>query len=236
MARVSAVDAVLFDLDDTLYPERAFVESGFRAVAKWLERRFGWAAGDLAREMEGLHQRYGRGHIFDRLLAYHHVDPTPTIVASLVTIYRSHRAHISPYPDVVPTLDALRRSGTRLGLVTDGLASVQRGKVRALRISRLLAVLVFSDEVDRNRPKPDPLPFRVALELMRVPAARAVYVGNDAAKDFTGARSVGMGTVRVRHGPRFGLVAGSDEDEADIFLERFESLPDVVGSVAFGGR
>ncbi len=44
-----ALRAVVFDLDDTLYPERAYVLSGFHAVAAWAEeqlkipRRLGFA-------------------------------------------------------------------------------------------------------------------------------------------------------------------------------------------------
>jgi putative hydrolase of the HAD superfamily len=44
-----ALRAVIFDLDDILYPERAYVLSGFHAVAAWAEeqlkipRRLGFA-------------------------------------------------------------------------------------------------------------------------------------------------------------------------------------------------
>ena len=36
------VKAVVFDLDDTLYPEISFVKSGFRVVAGYLGPRFGF--------------------------------------------------------------------------------------------------------------------------------------------------------------------------------------------------
>ena len=32
---------IVFDLDDTLYPERDYVLSGFKAVASWAEARLG---------------------------------------------------------------------------------------------------------------------------------------------------------------------------------------------------
>ena len=37
-------EAIVFDLDDTLYPEREYVFSAYRAVAKWIERHLGTAA------------------------------------------------------------------------------------------------------------------------------------------------------------------------------------------------
>ena len=35
------IQAIIFDLDDTLYPERAYVSSGFAAVAKAHQDRLG---------------------------------------------------------------------------------------------------------------------------------------------------------------------------------------------------
>ena len=36
MARPLTIQAVVFDLDDTLYPERDYVRSGYRVVARHL--------------------------------------------------------------------------------------------------------------------------------------------------------------------------------------------------------
>ena len=38
---------LVFDLDDTLYPERTYVESGFKAVADSLAQKFGFDADAL---------------------------------------------------------------------------------------------------------------------------------------------------------------------------------------------
>ena len=46
------IKAALFDLDDTLYPERSYVESGFRVVSDFLAKRFGLDRGALAAAME----------------------------------------------------------------------------------------------------------------------------------------------------------------------------------------
>ena len=34
------IKVIIFDLDDTLYLERTFVESGFKAVAEYIEKKF----------------------------------------------------------------------------------------------------------------------------------------------------------------------------------------------------
>ena len=45
------VKAILFDLDDTLYGEKTYVASGFRAVARDLESEIGIPCDRLAKEM-----------------------------------------------------------------------------------------------------------------------------------------------------------------------------------------
>ena len=34
------IKAIIFDLDDTLYPEEQFVESGFRIVSKYIYQKY----------------------------------------------------------------------------------------------------------------------------------------------------------------------------------------------------
>jgi len=59
------VDVVVFDLDDTLYLERDYVRSGFRAVDAWLASRgiLGFFGEAWANFENGL-----RGKAFDRAL------------------------------------------------------------------------------------------------------------------------------------------------------------------------
>jgi putative hydrolase of the HAD superfamily len=55
--------------------------------------------------------------------------------------------------------------------------------------------------------KPDPLPFRAALDALEVPAADCVYVGNDPALDLDAARATGIAAVDVEaldFGPELG--------------------------------
>jgi putative hydrolase of the HAD superfamily len=58
--------ALVFDLDDTLYPERDFVLSGFQAVSGWL-RLQGGVEGFYDRALATF-ERGVRGRIFDEVL------------------------------------------------------------------------------------------------------------------------------------------------------------------------
>jgi putative hydrolase of the HAD superfamily len=218
------IDAVLFDLDDTLYPEFEFVRSGFAAVASFLAERYGLDSGALRDRMVEIHDQVGRGSIFDRIAAELHLE-TPGLVPALVAIYRGHQPRIALHEDVPPVLAALRRRNVRLGLVSDGMASVQRSKLAALGLTPQLDVAVLTDELGRQYRKPSPVGFEVALLLLGTAPGRAVYVANDPRKDFAGPRRLGMRTFRVRNEPREGPRPNEAErEDADVVLPAFGDL------------
>lgn len=215
--------AVLFDLDDTLYPEIDFARGGFRAAARYLARPTGLRAETLTREMLRHLERDGRGRVFDSVLETHGML-TPVAVQTLVLLYRSHRPRLQLYPDAAAALRALRRRGFRLGIVTDGLASVQHRKIDALRLDRMTDAVVCTDELAGRPAKPSSVPFQVALELLGVEPPSAAYVGNDPGKDFLGPRRLGMTTVRVRRQAHKGEIPVGEGEDADIVLPRLTAL------------
>jgi putative hydrolase of the HAD superfamily len=190
------LEAVVFDLDDTLFAERQYVLSGFRAVAAWLDVRHGVAEGQAFSELRDLFESGVRLNTFDQWLSARGL--TDSIAAtSMVEVYRNHVPSISPAPGIGELLERLGGS-LRLGLVSDGHARVQRAKLEALGLGRHFGAVVFSDELGREHWKPSPRPFEVVTELLGVAAAEAVYVADNPTKDFIGARSIGMSTVRLR--------------------------------------
>ncbi|HEY4633349.1 MAG TPA: HAD family hydrolase [Candidatus Limnocylindrales bacterium] len=222
---------VLFDLDDTLYPERSFVDGGFRAVARFLAPRVGRSAPSLAARLVELHDRDGRGRLFDTLLAELGRPDDPDLVLACLLVYRTHRPRLAPFPGVEEALDALRAAGLRTGLVSDGHASVQRCKLRALGpVARRLDVVVLTDELGPDWWKPSPAPFRVACRLLDVESSEAAYVANDRRKDFTGARQAGLLTIRcgLRPDEGGGTMETVRGEEADIVIGAFASLPELL--------
>ena len=188
--------AVLFDLDNTLYSEIEFVKSGFRAVARYLSSKYNFSADFLSRRMLDILWRNGRGKVFDSLI-YDSGLCMEEDVKLLVYLYRSHRPDIYLYDDALPTLEHLRHLGMRLGLVTDGMASVQRNKIAALSLESLFDIIICTDELGRECWKPSTVPYKIALDLLQVSPSEAVYVGDDPAKDFLGPNSIGILTIQV---------------------------------------
>lgn len=216
--------AIVFDLDDTLYPERDYVLSGMRAVANWAQGELGVPAQRSYAELRQLFENGVRGDTFNRWLASRGIDLDER-VAAMVEVYRRHEPQIALEPEVRELLKRLGR-GCRLGLVTDGYLEVQRRKVAALDVERHFQAIVYSDALGRDAWKPSTRPFQEVLDRLSVPGSEAVYVADNPTKDFVGARQVGMATVRVRRpdGLHRDLQPASAEYAADIQIAKLADL------------
>lgn len=195
------LQAVVFDLDDTLYPEREYVLSGFREVAAWSEANLGLPAASAYTELEEIYRSGLRGNIFDVWLASHKLADS-TLISTLVRVYREHEPAIRPFPEIPSILQGLK-TGYRLGLLSDGWLKVQQRKLAALKLAHYFDCVVFSDEWGREAWKPNVRCFNLLLERLAISAAEAVYVGDNPTKDFLGARKAGLDTIWIR---RPGLV------------------------------
>lgn len=209
--------AVIFDLDQTLYPEADFVRSGFRAVAAHLAERCGGSAATLVEEMESILWAEGRGRVFDLLHAKHgwgaRVAPE-----TLLHLYRTHVPELRMHADAAELLPQLT---VPLGLVTDGHPTAQHRKIAALGLATRFAAIVCIGDLGSQAAKPAATGFRVCLERLGVAPGEAVYVGDDVAKDFAGPRALGMRTVRVARTIEtgFGWFTVGEPVEADLVVD-----------------
>jgi HAD superfamily hydrolase (TIGR01509 family) len=104
------------------------------------------------------------------------------------------REAITLFPDVIPTLAALRSRGFLLGVITDTDVSSAE-KLRWLHAQGLtLAWDVFVNSDEEGVRKPHPAIYRAALARGGVRADEAFFVGH-AAHELAGAHAVGMATV-----------------------------------------
>lgn len=218
------IRAVVFDLDDTLFPERQFVLSGLKAASDWLERECGVSG--LFDEAERLFARGCRGKIFNVALQSMGLPVSESLVTHLMLVYREHTPRLTLFEDAAEALVELKGS-YRLGLLTDGFAAVQRNKVAALGVTPLLDAVVYSDDLGRTAWKPSPVPYERVAHLLNVPNGPAcLYVGDNPQKDFIGARHLGWRTVRIRRpGTEHNDVMLDHAREADACIGNMRLLP-----------
>jgi putative hydrolase of the HAD superfamily len=188
--------AIIFDLDDTLYPERAFVLSGLRAAAEWLSRQVAVSADQCANGLTDLFEAGVRGSTFNVWLERAHLPLD--LVPGMISAYTVHTPMLKLYDDVIPAFTSFREQGLSLGLLTDGYAEVQNRKIAALDIRPWFHAITLSDDLGRHYWKPSAVPFQRTLQLLRITGAEAVYVADNPEKDFLGARAAGLRSIRLR--------------------------------------
>ncbi|OYU17895.1 MAG: hydrolase [Rhodobacteraceae bacterium PARR1] len=182
---------IVFDLDDTLYPERDYNLSGLRAVGAHILATTGDAR--FGERCAALYQSGVREAIFDRVRAELNVA---TPADELVRVYRDHQPVLELHPDAKICLSLLH-GRLPLGLITDGYAGVQRRKVQGLGLADRFDAIVFSDDLGRAHWKPSPLPYQTLMQQMDNRADAFVYVGDNPMKDFVTARRLGWKTVMI---------------------------------------
>ena len=219
----------LFDLDNTLYPEMDFVKSGFNAVASYLHSTYNLEIDDMVSQMLKILEKDGRGKIFDTLLKRLGLY-TEERSHLLVYLYRRHIPAIRLCSDVLPVLRQLKDHGIRLGVITDGISSVQKNKIYTLNLHSIFDLLLCTDELGREYWKPSPLSFKIALELFNVSASDAVYIGDDISKDFLGPNFLGMSTIRISRISRINRTIDKNKpfQEAGFVVKRFENILPII--------
>jgi putative hydrolase of the HAD superfamily len=189
------IKALVFDLDDTLFPESQFALSGFQAVDHWIKREL--RVEGFAKAAEERFSTGSRGRIFDEALAVLHLNSSPDLIQKLVSIYRAHKPSIQLFPDADW---ALTRFASRfsLGLISDGYYDTQNLKLEALQLKSRLQAFLLSDQLGREYWKPNAITYKTLEERLGCNGNECVYIGDNPQKDFIGAKRRHWFTIRIR--------------------------------------
>lgn len=211
---------LVFDLDDTLYPELSYVHSGFRAVAAFLSPLLAAPAEALAAGMIAEEAAQGRGQVFDNVLRQYG-RWSRSLVAACLRTYRQHRPELTLYPDAERCL--MRFAAWPLYIVTDGHKEVQARKVAALGLVGRVQHAYLTNRYGRHRAKPDPHIFELICRREGVSPGEVTYVGDNVRKDFVGIKPLGFQTVRILRGNYAHLQADAAH-EADRSIHTLDEL------------
>lgn len=218
---------IAFDLDDTLYPEKAYLLSGLKAVSKLLEERIGIVG--FYDESVRLFEKGVRGRIFEATLANMGIECESELISEMVDCYDSHLPNISLYNDVMFALRYLKRN-YRLVLITDGNPHIQRKKIEALRIENFFEKILYTDMLGKEFRKPNPRPFHEVTEHFEVTHHECVYIADNPWKDFLAPNELGWLTVRVKRGNGLylGVAPPSELHKAKIAVENLYEFIDIL--------
>lgn len=187
-AHIDGLDTVVFDLDDTLYPEKAYIRSGYACI--------GAAFPQIERMAEKLWQVFLRGgKAIDEVLAAEVI--TDLAVKDIcLNLYRTQVPDIRLYPGVTELLKRLRSKGLKLGIITDGRPEGQNAKLDALGLRELVDEIIITDSLGGIQfRKPNELAFRLMREKLCTSFQKMAYVGDNSNKDFVAPEKLGMRAI-----------------------------------------
>lgn len=216
---------IVFDLDDTLYLERDYAQSGFRAVGRWLEDSIG--PNPFADLAWGQFCMGRRNDIFDAVLEEMDIRANGALIRQLVSVYRHHHPDIHLAPDAARLLGAHPPEGTRYALITDGFLAAQTRKLRALGLSQMgLWPLICTDIWGRGYWKPHARAFECVQAMHGLPSHAITYVADNATKDFIAPRRLGWNTVELLRPERVRaneyIPSGEGADRSVVSLDALE--------------
>lgn len=224
------VRAVLFDLDDTLWPIEPVIAQAEQALHAWLTMHVPavaeqWSVDRLRQRRTTMLQE--NPHYQIDLYALRHgglveafvaSGADPIMVDAAMAVFTQMRNAVTPFEDVVPALTRMRRRW-QLGSISNGFANLETIGL-ASYFATSLAAHCF------GKAKPDPAIFQAACEALGVDPAQAVYVGDDLHLDVVAAKNAGLRAVWMN---RFQRCLPS-EIEADAVCTNLLELEDWLGS------
>lgn len=180
------VKGVIFDLDDTLYGEKEYVRSGYKAVSDYLgggyEEKL-WAFFEAGKPaIDELLRELGRESEKDKI----------------ISVYRTHKPDIHLYSGVPELINELKAKGIKVGIITDGRPEGQRNKLNALGLN--VDDVIITDELGGIQfRKPCDIAFRIMITKWRLNPADVVYVADNPSKDFQAPQQIGMKSIWFRN-------------------------------------
>ena len=189
---LSGLKAIIFDLDDTLYGENEYIQSGYRAIARRMSC--------IEHMEEKLWEAFKKKKsAIDEVLMSEEIY-TEKLKQECLSIYRLHQPDIHFYDGVQELLQHLRRDGYKLGIITDGRPEGQRAKIKALNLDELVDCIIITDELGGTEyRKPNKIAFVKMQETFGVEFAEMCYIGDNIKKDFIAPKLLGMRCIWIRN-------------------------------------
>ncbi len=190
------IQAILFDLDDTLWPVAPVIQGAEQALQAWIAQHYPVIAEqyDVAawrqrrQEISVLDPRYAydlwalRLDLLRQVFAEFGV--TADAASEAMQVFAHARNQVDLYADVRPALQVLQQR-FRLGSISNGFADLQQ-----IGLAQHFEVMLAAHQ--EACAKPDPRLFNKACEVLGLSAPEILFVGDDPEFDVAGAKAVGM--------------------------------------------
>jgi putative hydrolase of the HAD superfamily len=201
------LDAIFFDIDDTLFSTTVFADKARRAavdamIRAGLRTDRNTALRELEEVLAEFTSNYGNhfDKVIDRLPAEagQGVNKAVIVAAGVVAYHDTKWRELQVHDDVYEVLKWL--AGTQLirGIISAGITIKQAEKLVRLQLVEFVtpSAVFFTDQIGFS--KANPKLYRRILQRLRLDPSRCLYVGDHPTHDIDPCNHEGWHTVRVR--------------------------------------
>jgi len=199
---MSVIKAVLFDLDDTLWPIVPVIKRAENLLFQWLELNVPAVARRVS--IEGMRARRQALMETDPVYqldlralrhavlveAFTDAGEDVRLVDEAMAVFSRARNEVTLFEDVKPALGRMR-ARLALASVSNGVSDLE-----AIGIAHLFDASIAAYSF--GRAKPDPAIFHAACDALKIRPAEAIYVGDDPLLDVVGAQKAGLRAVWMK--------------------------------------
>lgn len=196
---------VVFDLDDTLYSEADYVDSGVRHVCAQINSLLGIDCYAVVQT-----QRLQNAKLDWLSLVCELTGLKPSVKESLLWMYRLHLPDIKLAENCSVSLEKIKKTALAVAVLTDGRSVTQRLKLTSLGLSHWPSYI--SEDYGGAKPAPD----RFQAIQNDFPADHYVYVADNVQKDFLGCNPLGW------------LGIGMRGNERNVYSQSLQCLPEAA--------
>ncbi|RTY34904.1 HAD family hydrolase [Chlorobium phaeovibrioides] len=196
---------VVFDLDDTLYLEADYVDSGIRYVCSQINTLCGIDCYETIQT-----HRLQDANLDWLSLACELTGLKPSVKESLLWMYRLHLPDIKLSENCSASLEKIKSVALAVAVLTDGRTITQKLKLVSLGLSHYPAYV--SEDYGSAKPAPD----RFQAIQKDFSAEKYVYVADNVQKDFLGCKPLGW------------LGIGMQGNDRNIYSQLTQGLPEAA--------
>ncbi|MDO4555748.1 MAG: HAD family hydrolase [Lachnospiraceae bacterium] len=183
------IEAVIFDLDDTLYSEKEYMRSGFHVIADYLKQ--------VDHCFNKLCVAFEKGKMPIETLLQEENIYTEELLTECLKLFREHKPDIHLYEEVQELFLELHRQKKLIGIITDGKTVKQNAKIDSLGLRSMVDEIIITDELaghgnPKEFRKPNDLAYLIMRKRLGIACRNMLFVGNERDRDFIAPEKVGM--------------------------------------------
>ncbi len=208
------IKAILFDLDGTLLETQEFVLGALEYALKKYD-------------YPPLDREKAKTLIGTPLPKYYEILAPGSDKEKMVKAHEdfqlSHTQLVTPFPQVLETLDYLKKQGYKLAVVTNRYSKTLMPILKANNMTGFFGAIVAADHVQNTKPHPEHL--LAALNKLNADKSESYMVG-DSEFDILAGKNTGVKTIAVSYGNRDKTEL--EKLNPDFIINSFEELKNIL--------